>query len=104
MNECKMLMDQGRKMRASWLAQRRSDHPKGYRKYREEIREKHGKNRFKLNKEEINEIAARKKSSPPGSDNSDSEQQRSEASSSSESSASEDLYNFENLRIRSKSD
>ena len=104
MNECKMLMDQGRKMRASWLAQKRSDHPKGYRKYREEKREKHGKNRFKLNKEEINEIAARKKSSPPGSDNSDSEQQRSEASSSSESSASEDLYNFENLRIRSKSD
>ena len=107
MGECKLLMDQGRKMRAAWLARKRDPHPKGYRKYRDDKRDKERKNHFKLNKQEINEIAEKKKSSSPGSDTNSDNQERSEASSSAssdDSSLGNDLYNFERLNLRAKDD
>ena len=106
MGECKVLRDQGRRMRAQWMAKKHSEH-KSYKKYSGEKREHHNSNKYKLNKNEINEIAEQKKASSPRSDSSagsDAESKRAEASSSSDSSIGEDLYAFDRLSIKSKRD
>ena len=93
-------------MRAQWMSKKHSEQ-KSCKKYSGDKREHHNSNKYKLNKNEINEIAERKKASSPSSDSSagsDADSKRSEASSSSDSSVGEDLYAFDRLSIKSKRD
>ena len=74
---------------------------------RDDKREKFDKNKFKLNKKEINAIAERKKESSPGSDRSASsvaDSKRSEAPSSDSLVSDGDLYSFDQLSIKSRDD
>ena len=106
MSECKLLRDQGHRMRAQWMA-KRDDHKRHYHKYCDDKREKFDNNKYKLNKKEINAIAERKKDSSPGSDRSASstaDSKRSEASSSDSLVSDGDLYSFDQLSIKSRVD